>query len=70
VKDTLDELKNKEEGSGWQIPEGLNAQSYVQHLIRRGVLQKDSISGSYVCPIPSFQRYLIKQGSFNPEDLS
>jgi len=70
VKDAVIKHENKDTGSGWQIPEGLNAQSYLQHLIRRGVLQKDSRSESYVCPIPSFQSYLIKQGGLDPENLN
>ncbi len=56
------------ESKPWKLPDGYNSQSYVRHLIHQGALQRDHITKSYVCPIPSFQSYLIEQADFTSEE--
>jgi len=54
------------EGAGWKIPEGHSAQTYVTHLIHCGALQEDSENDSMICPIPSFQSYILRRGGLDP----
>ncbi len=47
--------------AGWSLPPGAGADSFFEHLVHQGALQKDE-TGSYNCPIPSFRSFLIDEG--------
>ena len=46
----------------WRLPEGMNSRDFMGHLVHRGVLQRGP-GGLFVCPIPSFRRYLLRYGT-------
>lgn len=55
--------------SGWLVPEKFGTGNgainrYIEHLIHQGALAEETSTHSYVCPIPSFQSYLIEQANF------
>ena len=65
----------KDSGMSWAIPERFEEENspvvgYLKHLIHQGVLERQGKTGTYVCPIPSFQAYLIEQAHFTKDDLS
>ncbi len=45
---------------GWRLPDGMDPEAYLDHLVQRGALQDDG-AGRLVCPIPSFRRFLIEE---------
>ncbi len=45
----------------WQLPDGMTASHYLDHLIHRGALQINA-DDLFICPIPSFRQFLIEQG--------
>ena len=48
------------EEAGWNLPEGMSAGQFRDHLIRKGVLQSDR-NDMLICPIPSLRTWLMKQ---------
>ena len=42
----------------WQLPRGMEAEDYYDHLVHRGALHED-VDDSIVCPIPSFRDWMI-----------
>lgn len=51
----------KKSGVEWQLPEGMNAQSFTNHLIHQGALQEKT-DNTISFSIPSFRSYLIQNG--------
>jgi len=47
---------------GWRVPHDLSANGFLEHLIHKGVFQKDSRVWIF-CPIPSFRQFLIAYGA-------
>lgn len=45
-----------------QLPDDMSSESFLNHLVRRGALQRGS-QLRYACPIPSFRRFLIEYGA-------
>ncbi len=44
------------------LPEGMRAWQFFEHLVHRGALQRRQ-DDRFVCPIPSFRRFLIDYGA-------
>jgi len=64
----------KENGLPWMIPERFGQGNaavvrYLHHLIHQGALAKQAGTGTYVCPIPSFQAHLMDRAHFTADDL-
>ena len=60
VNDVIDKHVRTKGPSGWRFPEGMNTNSFLEHLIHQGVLQPEPES-MLKCPIPSFRRWLIAE---------
>ena len=59
----LDSIKDKARPAGptaWRIPEGMNANQFLDHLIRKGILQPDK-NDILTCPIPILRTWLMEQ---------
>ena len=54
-------LADTDDRIGWQLPDGMTARHYLDHLIHRGALQINA-DDLFICPIPSFRQFLIEQG--------
>jgi len=64
----------RENGLPWMIPERFGEGNaavvhYLHHLIHQGALARQNGTGTYICPIPSFQAYLMEQAHFTADDL-
>ena len=58
---------------GWRVPEKFGAgdgavDRYISHLVHQGALAKDISNVTYLCPIPSFQSYLVGKANFTQEE--
>ena len=58
---------------GWRVPERFGSgvgvvDRFIEHLVHQGALAEEISLKSYVCPIPSFQAYLIEQADFTPKE--
>ncbi|MCY4304505.1 MAG: hypothetical protein OXC62_06975 [Aestuariivita sp.] len=78
VVDAVEAYKESAPGSEWRVPPGKNDTTYVTELIHCGALQRRSMDPddrTLICPIPSFQSYIIQQGGFqvpgepSPDDI-
>ncbi len=58
VLDTIDKKVEAAPGSGWKLPEGMDADQFLEHLIHRGALQPIN-ADSLACPIPGLRSWLI-----------
>ena len=65
VINSLERHSGSRPGSRWRLPEGMTVEGLTRHLIHRGALQKYE-DGTVDCPIPSFQSWLINQGTPAP----
>ena len=54
-------VSSRPEDQRWNLPNGMDHRSFIEHLVHRGALQKDA-DDIYHCPIPSFRRFLINEG--------
>ena len=52
--------KIKADEEGWDLPKGMDATDFLDHLIHQGILQPDRTK-RLSCPIPSLQTWLINQ---------
>ena len=50
------------DGHGWDVPEGMSAGDFLDHLVLRGALQSGE-DDRLVCPIPSLRRFLIEEAA-------
>ncbi len=56
-------VENGERSRGWRLPEGMTPESFLRHLVHRGVFHQDHESRSYSCPIPSLRARLVEYGA-------
>ena len=47
---------------GWDLPQGMSAGDFLDHLVHRGALQSGE-DDRLICPIPSFRRFLMEEGA-------
>jgi len=47
-------------------PSRREAEGFLDHLVHQGTLLEDD-DGRYACPIPTFRRYLIREGGLDPD---
>ena len=47
---------------GWDVPEGMSAENFLDHLVFRGALQPGE-DDRLVCPVPGFRRFLVQEGA-------
>ncbi len=68
MDDLLDFVHDRVVKDGFKYPSGItSAEDFVMHLTHQGAIQKAK-NGSFSCPIPSFQAYLILKA--HDQDLS
>ncbi|MCY4151746.1 MAG: hypothetical protein OXE94_05860 [Aestuariivita sp.] len=65
----VDAACDSNKGGKFRMPLGYNEETFVTHLIHRGVLQDVTDSNAMTCPIPSFQTYILKRGGQDPSKL-
>ena len=61
VVDALKILAKPAGPTNWQLPEGMSAEGFLDHLIHQGILQPAG-KGLLTCPIPSMRTWLIDRG--------
>ena len=66
VKDVINDQIGKGHGSRWQLPKGMDADDFYDHLVHQGALQEHA-DGSVDCPIPNFHNYMTGLGDPPPE---
>ena len=54
------------QAAGHDLPKGLDADDFFEHLVHQGALQKRADKTIH-CPIPSFRTYLIRVGGLKPD---
>ncbi|MCY4202383.1 MAG: hypothetical protein OXD38_07180, partial [Aestuariivita sp.] len=69
VVDVVETYSGTEPGSAWRVPSEEPAHSYVTHLLHSGALAENPESGVVICPIPSFQNYILRRGGLDPASL-
>ena len=47
----------------WEIPPGMDATAFFEHMVHKGVFHQDGRNGPYRCPIPSLASYLVRNGA-------
>ena len=52
--------------AGHELPKGMDADDFFEHLVHQGALQKRADKTLH-CPIPSFRSHLIRAGGLNPD---
>ena len=55
-------VRHRRPEEGWDLPEGLSANGFFDHLVHRGALQEDRDTLRVDCPIPSFRKFMIALG--------
>ena len=65
IQDSINEHVGSGPGVRWQLPKSMDARAYFNHLVHRGALQEDAF-GTVSCPIPSFRRYMVALGDYEP----
>ncbi|MCY4288780.1 MAG: hypothetical protein OXC63_09330, partial [Aestuariivita sp.] len=69
VVDVVETYNGAEPGSAWRVPREESSHSYVTHLIHCGALEENPETGALICPIPSFQNYILRRGGLDPADV-
>ena len=62
VIDAIKGTARTDAGTSWRLPEGMNADMFLMHLVHRGALQPGR-ERKWSCPIPSLRTWLIDKGS-------
>ena len=57
------------EDDAWRIPGHQTVHAYIHHLVHQGALARQTETGTYRCPIPSFQAYLMDRAQFTQEEM-
>ena len=54
--------KSRVDEPGWDLPKGMSADQFLDHLIHQGVMQPDrDCEHRLICPIPRLRTWLIEQ---------
>ncbi len=53
----------------YECPPGQTHATFITHLIHCGALEEDPDTGTLICPIPSFQSYILRRGGKDPSLL-
>jgi len=65
--DEISERGGKEGARAARLPDGISAEKFLDdHLVRKGALQEGG-DGTHFCPIPCFQRFLMREGGLKEE---
>ena len=58
IIDAIERIARTDAGTSWCLPEGMNADMFLKHLVHQGALQPNR-DRKWFCPIPSLRTWLI-----------
>ncbi len=66
ISSVMKSMKPNDREAGWQLPKGMDAGDFLDHLIHQGALHRHE-DKTITCPIPSFRTFLMEAGGLETE---